>query len=531
MPLTLSQRPETATKFFRTEQVHKNFVKGQHPTWSDDRIQLEQYNKFVGWFRDYVDQLREQMTLPEEVTCLNRGVISQRSTVQQPHVDNRRPSVIIQRSTVQQPHVEDRRPSRLHGQESVISQRSTVQQPHELGVTISIVEDTEHTPPSHDRVEWKEQSKQSLNDVMKDILAQYDFVGKEGFPTNMADVTRFCEFSISSKLKEWRATLKREGYMKGVDGELYVMPPNERISEQSWNLLLQYWKNSKKIQETERNKINRVADQATHTVGAKSIARHNYEQQQKLGDNYSTLEAYVAAHKMKIREYPNAYTHTICEKVIPACEEKNLTNSSDPSMLTPILDDVYNGHHGGYERGRGLGWSRGAWRHNMSNEASNENVRQLTSELQHTQSELQNAMKEIDNMRAREREMDARQQEHMEAMLARERELKMRQQKQEEAMEVREREMLSQIQQMKDMLSMFISSDSTSCEKEDTFHAFPCHEVKVQVENQGTKRAREAFVNKLDTADPVRDVDYRIADLGWKLQDASGTSQLQPQRQ
>ncbi|MQL76441.1 hypothetical protein Taro_008829 [Colocasia esculenta] len=162
--------------------------------------------------------------------------------------------------------------------------------------------------------------------------------------------------------------------MEGVYGELSVMPPNERISEQSWNLLLQYWKNSKKIQETERNKKNRVADQATHTLGAKSIARHNYEQQQKLGDNYSTLEAYVAAHKMKCGEYPNAYTHTICEKVIATCEEKNLTNSSYPSILTPILDDVYNGHHGGYERGRGLGWCRGAWRHNMSSEASNENV-------------------------------------------------------------------------------------------------------------------------------------------------------------
>ncbi|MQM14761.1 hypothetical protein Taro_047696 [Colocasia esculenta] len=270
---------------------------------------------------------------------------------------------------------------------------------------------------------------------MKDILVQYDFVDKEGFPTNMADVTRFCEFSISSKLKEWRATLKRAGYMKGVDGELSVMPPNERISEQSWNLFLQYWKKSKKIQEIERNKINRVADQATHTLGAKSIARHNYEQQQKLGDNYSTLEVYLAAHKMKSGEYPNAYTHTICEKVIAACEEKNLTNSSDPSMLTSILDDVYNGHHGEYESGRGLGWSRGAWRHNMSNEASNENVIQLTTELQHTQSEFQNAMKEIDNMHAREREMEARQQEHMEAMLARERELEMRQQKQEEAME------------------------------------------------------------------------------------------------
>ncbi|MQL72733.1 hypothetical protein Taro_005079, partial [Colocasia esculenta] len=60
--------------------------------------------------------------------------------------------VISQRSTVQQPHVEERRPSRLHAQESVILQRSTVQQPHTLGVTIGRVEDAEHAPPSHDLV-------------------------------------------------------------------------------------------------------------------------------------------------------------------------------------------------------------------------------------------------------------------------------------------------------------------------------------------------------------------------------------------
>ncbi|MQL68386.1 hypothetical protein Taro_000684, partial [Colocasia esculenta] len=100
-------------------------------------------------------------------------VISQRSTVQQPHVEDRRPSrlhaqesVISQRSTVQQPHVEDRRPSRLHAQETAISQRSTVQQPHALEVTIGRVEDTEHTPPSHEKI--GECPFQASNDVYED---------------------------------------------------------------------------------------------------------------------------------------------------------------------------------------------------------------------------------------------------------------------------------------------------------------------------------------------------------------------------
>ncbi|MQL98213.1 hypothetical protein Taro_030918 [Colocasia esculenta] len=157
--------------------------------------------------------------------------------------------------------------------------------------------------------EWREQSKQCMNDV------EYNLVDEEGMPANMAVVTKFCEYSISKKVKEWPATLKKVGYMKGINGELSETPPDER------------------------------------------------------------------------------------EKVIATCEEKNLTNSSEPSVLTPILDDVYNGHHGGYERGRGLGWSRATWSHNMMNEASIVNIRQLTGELENTQSELQNAMSEIQGWR------------------------------------------------------------------------------------------------------------------------------------
>ncbi|MQM22421.1 hypothetical protein Taro_055473 [Colocasia esculenta] len=39
------------------------------------------------------------------------------------------------------------------------------------------------------------------------------------------------------------------------------------------------------------------------------------------------------------------------EKVIEVCQEKDLMSSSEPSILSPILDVVCNGHYGGYERG------------------------------------------------------------------------------------------------------------------------------------------------------------------------------------
>ncbi|MQM14015.1 hypothetical protein Taro_046943 [Colocasia esculenta] len=88
------------------------------------------------------------------------------------------------------------------------------------------------------------------------------------------------------------------------------------------------------------------------------FAAHYSIKREKLGDSYSTIRAYVKAHQTKSGEYSNDYTRAICEKVISTCEERNFTNSSDPSVLTPVLDAIYNGHHGGYERVRGLGWSR-----------------------------------------------------------------------------------------------------------------------------------------------------------------------------
>ncbi|MQM01811.1 hypothetical protein Taro_034569, partial [Colocasia esculenta] len=122
-------------------------------------------------------------------------VISQRSTIQQPHVEDRRPSrlhdqesVISRRSTVQQPHVEDRKPSRLHDQETIISRSSTVQQPHALGVTIGRVEDIEHTPPSHDMV--GECPFQASNDVYEDNSQE---IIEENSNHQVAPTTSICK--------------------------------------------------------------------------------------------------------------------------------------------------------------------------------------------------------------------------------------------------------------------------------------------------------------------------------------------------
>ncbi|MQM18925.1 hypothetical protein Taro_051924 [Colocasia esculenta] len=121
------------------------------------------------------------------------------------------------------------------------------------------------------------------------------------------------------------------------------------------------------------------------------------------------------------------------EKVIEACQEKDLMSSSEPTILSPILDAVCNGHHGGFERGCGLGWSRMSRWGDCGNQASNYNIKQLTIELQ-------NVKVEIEAMHTRDKERE-------EAMKAREAE-------REEEMQAREREMQARMERMEAMLTM-----------------------------------------------------------------------------
>ncbi|MQL76959.1 hypothetical protein Taro_009360, partial [Colocasia esculenta] len=95
--------------------------------------------------------------------------------------------------------------------------------------------------------EWKEQSPHSFNDVMKDIMRDYDFVDDEGLPANV-------------------------------------------------NI---FWERGNKVSEAERNKRNRGEDRPTHTLGAKSIARHNQDENSRWkGCNQETTFAISLGHPM-----------------------------------------------------------------------------------------------------------------------------------------------------------------------------------------------------------------------------------------
>ena len=58
-------------------RFHKELLEHHHPNWNGRRIQLEQHKNFIQWFRDYIDELRLQKELAEEVISLAQGPINE----------------------------------------------------------------------------------------------------------------------------------------------------------------------------------------------------------------------------------------------------------------------------------------------------------------------------------------------------------------------------------------------------------------------------------------------------------------------
>ncbi|MQL75302.1 hypothetical protein Taro_007668, partial [Colocasia esculenta] len=126
-------------------------------------------------------------------------------------------------------------------------------------------------------------------------------------------------------------------YVDGVPDEIVMKAPDKRITQKNWELLLKYWEKDDKILEVKRNKRNRGEDRVTHTLGAKSIARHNHhDEREKMGVDYTTLGSYLKAHQTKNGDYPDKYTCAMCENVILTCAERDAVDWDGPELYLGV---------------------------------------------------------------------------------------------------------------------------------------------------------------------------------------------------
>ncbi|KAG9450330.1 hypothetical protein H6P81_010295 [Aristolochia fimbriata] len=208
---------------------------------------------------------------------------------------------------------------------------------------------------------------------------KYDFV--EGEKNVVCDdmVIEAMKPLVQKYLKNWRAYLKKNCFEKVAEEDLSGSP-DTRVTDEEWDNIVKYWKNEDNVKVAQMNKQNRSHAQATHTLGTRSIARHYNDERQKKGTNFDILESYLSAHQCKKGGYPNTHTQLKCAEVVEKFHGIEGVDPTDPRALSSVLDKVYKGHHGGYERGLGTGWSRR--KHSVGATSSRNENNQLSAQLE-----------------------------------------------------------------------------------------------------------------------------------------------------
>ncbi|KAG9449485.1 hypothetical protein H6P81_009450 [Aristolochia fimbriata] len=153
---------------------------------------------------------------------------------------------------------------------------------------------------------------------------------------------------LEEKVRGWRAYLK-DKYYDVLDKEARKECREQRVTQEQWNKLIEYWSTESNVKVAEKNKENRAYDRVRHTLGTKPLVFY-YE------------------------------------------EEK---------VLCPVLDEVFGRHHGGCERGLRTGWSR--MKMKLVARPS-EKVHRLQTELDTTNNKINTLYEEVQELRERHKE-------------------------------------------------------------------------------------------------------------------------------
>ncbi|KAG9438973.1 hypothetical protein H6P81_019138 [Aristolochia fimbriata] len=254
-----------------------------------------------------------------------------------------------------------------------------------------------HYFPLHEQ--WdREKRAASVKTVMNHINDYYEFRYKQGGQVEQDVLESIVVKELQEKMKCWRAYLKKK-YYDVDDEEVRKKCQDARVSQEQWDKLLEYWSSEENVKVAEKNKKNRAHNHVRHTLGTKSLACYYEEERERRGNEFTILASYLSAHQKKNGEYPTTYTQEKCLEVANVFQVNEMVASQDEKDLGPMLDDVFGRHHGGYERGLGVGWNRVKMK--LVAKPSLQ-MHKLTNELEIANSKISTLSQELQEMRERE---------------------------------------------------------------------------------------------------------------------------------
>eukprot|EP00267_Zea_mays_P051318 XP_020404245.1 uncharacterized protein LOC103649371 isoform X1 [Zea mays] len=105
--------------------------------------------------------------------------------------------------------------------------------------------------------------------------------------------------SAGRKWKEFKATLKEQYFNEKLTNEELKTKVGDRVDDDAWNFLTEYWMSPNFDARTEIAKVNRSKLEQHHTSGSKSFACSGHEMEKKLGRPPRRDELYIKTHTRK----------------------------------------------------------------------------------------------------------------------------------------------------------------------------------------------------------------------------------------
>ncbi|KAL2490078.1 uncharacterized protein Fot_43370 [Forsythia ovata] len=208
---------------------------------------------------------------------------------------------------------------------------------------------------------------------------------------------------VMMEIKDEKGDLKREYFTPFVTREDRIANRPDKVPEDQWTVLVEYWENPKTHEKAGKNTLNRKRHKIMHTGGSKSFMKHAVEIEEDpqrdapSGTPATRLEIFRKTHTRKDKTPINELAK---EKMDQMKELADKASEEGSSMYSTGHDDIFTQVMGPDSRGRKRCFGRATFPGELLNTTSNRDnaeVRSLKGKVVDVEEELKSTKEELKN--------------------------------------------------------------------------------------------------------------------------------------
>ncbi|XP_058114063.1 uncharacterized protein LOC131256957 [Magnolia sinica] len=140
--------------------------------------------------------------------------------------------------------------------------------------------------------DWRAVPNEKKDDMLGLVMSKFEF---------NADAKKWVLQSIGRKWKDWKGELKKLYYSPHETDEERLANLDERVKEDQWKTLIQFWNSKEGKARSKTSLENRKRQLIGHAAGSKSFARIREEERKKIAsdEDPSRADVFILTHTCK----------------------------------------------------------------------------------------------------------------------------------------------------------------------------------------------------------------------------------------